>query len=250
MTTVARETGWYQMSKVINPNEHVLIVEDDDRIRRLLARYLTKSGLSVDGCADKRGLDQKLQARTPDCILLDLRLPDANGLDIARDLRETYPGIGIIILTGASDSVDKIVGLEIGADDYITKPFEEREILARIRTVLRRLKFTEKSSADPESIQIDDLEIDFSRHRVSKHGLTIDLTGLEFTLLSLLVKAKNRPLTRDALLENLSGRDWLPNDRSVDVLVGKLRKKIESDPAKPQLIKTMRGMGYVFAGTF
>ena len=156
MTTVARDTGWYQMSKVMNANEHVLIVEDDDRIRRLLERYLTKSGLSVDSCADKRGLDQKLQARTPDCILLDLRLPDANGLDIARDLRETYPGIGIIILTGASDSVDKIVGLEIGADDYITKPFEEREILARIRTVLRRLKFTEKSSADPESIQIDD----------------------------------------------------------------------------------------------
>ena len=238
------------MSKVINPNEHVLIVEDDDRIRRLLARYLTKSGLSVDGCADKRGLDQKLQARIPDCILLDLRLPDANGLDIARELRETYPGIGIIILTGASDSVDKIVGLEIGADDYITKPFEEREILARIRTVLRRLNHVEKTSANPENLKIDDLEIDFGRHRVSKHGLSIELTGLEFTLLSLLVKANNRPLSRDMLLENLSGRDWLPNDRSVDVLVGKLRKKIEVDPAKPQLIKTMRGMGYVFAGSF
>ena len=108
----------------------------------------------------------------------------------------------------------------------------------------------EKTSADPENLKIDDLEIDFGRHRVSKNGLSIELTGLEFTLLSLLVKANNRPLSRDMLLENLSGRDWLPNDRSVDVLVGKLRKKIEVDPAKPQLIKTMRGMGYVFAGSF
>ena len=229
-------------------SDYLLIVEDDERISRLLHRYLAQSGFTVEVCANKAEMDAQLEMKKPDCLILDLLLPDAHGLDIARALRETHLDMGIIILTGQGDAVDKVVGLEVGADDYITKPFESREVLARVRTLLRRLKLAKNGGPKVEVVRAGDLVMDFSRHTVTKAGNPVNLTGLEFTLLAILVKSKSQPLSRDQLLAQLSGRDWQPNDRSVDVLVGKLRKKIEADPARPQLIKTLRGKGYLYLG--
>jgi two-component system, OmpR family, response regulator len=204
-------------------SDYLLIVEDDERISRLLHRYLAQSGFTVQVCANKAEMDAQLEMKKPDCLILDLLLPDAHG-------------------------VDKVVGLEVGADDYITKPFESREVLARVRTLLRRLKLAKNGGPKVEVVRAGDLVMDFSRHTVTKAGNPVNLTGLEFTLLAILVKSKSQPLSRDQLLAQLSGRDWQPNDRSVDVLVGKIRKKIEADPARPQLIKTLRGKGYLYLG--
>ena len=241
MKTVARETGWYQMSKVINPNEHVLIVEDDDRIRRLLARYLTKSGLSVDGCADKRGLDQKLLARTPDCILLDLRLPDANGLDIARDLRETYPGIGIIILTGASDSVDKIVGLEIGADDYLVKPFEIQELEARVRVLIKR---GHASPSTTDSLQVGGIEFDQQSLVVTRDGQELVLSPIGFKLLKILMERSPSVVSRQDIEREIWG-DMLPDSDTLRSHMYNLRKVIDK-PFNSAYLQTLPGIGYRF----
>ena len=189
-----------------------------------------------------------MQDYNPNLVILDLNMPGEHGLELARTLRQDSE-IGIIIVTGSGDKVDEIVGLEGGADDYLTKPVEERELLARVRSVLRRVMSDSAApdTSDKSVAKFSDLILDFTAHELkSTAGEEIILTSYEFQLLATLVKNPNRVLSRDQIMDNITGRDWVSNDRSVDVLMGKLRKKIEEDPRNPALIKTIRGAGYKF----
>jgi DNA-binding response OmpR family regulator len=221
----------------------VLIVDDDERLCRVLSRYLTREGYSVREAANGDEMRARLAEDPADLILLDLILPDEDGLSLARDLR-AESDVAIIMLTGKTDTIDKIVGLELGADDYITKPFDERELLARMRTVLRRTaKAADSEHSASESIaQFAGWNLDLT----SPGGTHVHLTSSQFQLLASLVARPNRVMSREEILNLVSGRNWSPMDRSIDVLVGKLRKKIESDPKSPTLIKTIRGVGYKF----
>jgi DNA-binding response OmpR family regulator len=226
----------------------VLIVDDDDRLCRVLSRYLTREGYSVREAANGDEMRARLAEEPADLILLDLILPDEDGLSLARDLR-AESDVAIIMLTGKTDTIDKIVGLELGADDYITKPFDERELLARMRTVLRRTaKASDSEHSSEDSVaQFAGWNLDFVAHELtSPGGNHVHLTSSQFQLLASLVARPNRVMSREEILSLVSGRNWSPMDRSIDVLVGKLRKKIESDPKSPTLIKTIRGVGYKF----
>lgn len=227
---------------------NILVVDDDVVLCNLLDRYLTSSGYHVSTATDGGEMYKRLKQRQPDLVILDLNLPDAHGLELARELRKSS-NIGIIILTGNNDAVDKVVGLELGADDYISKPFNERELLARVRSILRRISLDagKKDTGEKTKARFADWVLDMVAHELtSPSGRNVDLTSYEFQLLSTFVTHANRVLSRDLIMENITGRDWAPSDRSVDVLVGKLRKKIESDPHNPSFIKTVRGAGYKF----
>lgn len=227
---------------------NILVVDDDEVLCNLLDRYLTLSGYRVKTATDGNQMYTRIKQQQPDLVILDLNLPDAHGLELARELRK-ISDMGIIILTGNDDAVDKVVGLEIGADDYIAKPFNERELLARVRSVLRRIsKDTAKRDPEKESKAcFAGWTLDLVTHELtSPAGRNVSLTSYEFQLLSTFVTHANRVLTRDQIMEYIAGRDWNPTDRSVDVLVGKLRKKIEKNLQQPTLIKTVRGSGYMF----
>jgi len=230
---------------------NILVVDDDVVLCNLLDRYLTASGYSVKTATNGEEMYRRIKQQQPDLIILDLKLPDSHGLELARELRKVSD-VGIIILTGNNDAVDKVVGLEIGADDYISKPFNERELLARVRSILRRISLDEAKddSEAKTTARFADWILDLVAHELTNSsGHNVDLTSYEFQLLSTFVTHANRVLTRDQIMESITGRDWNPTDRSVDVLVGKLRKKIEKDPHNPLLIKTVRGAGYKFTVT-
>jgi DNA-binding response OmpR family regulator len=230
---------------VTNP-ESILIVDDDPRILRLVGHYLRRESYSVQTATSARELREQLSNRPPDLIILDVGLPGEDGFTLAREIR-SQTNIPIIMLTGRSDTVDKVVGLELGADDYITKPFEERELLARIRSLLRRYQAAAPASAITSGgvARFADWRLDLTRHELfTATGENVYLTSHEFRLLQAFVLRPNRVLSRDELMDQIAGRDWNPLDRSIDVLIAKLRKKIESNPAQPTLIKAIRGEGY------
>lgn len=232
----------------MNQNANILVVDDDIRICKILDRYLTSAGYRVKIAANGEEMRKSMQLQQPDLVILDLQMPGEHGLEIARDLRKESE-IGIIIVTGTGGQVDKIVGLELGADDFITKPVDERELLARVRTLLRRVKQSSNNPANrgKSIVTFAGWTLDLTAHELkSPNGEDIQLTSYEFQLLSTLVQRPNRVLSREQIMDNITGRDWMPSDRSVDVLVGKLRKKIEQDPHKPSLIKAIRGAGYKF----
>lgn len=227
----------------------ILIVDDDERLRRTLARQLGKEGYLVLEAADGEEMRQYLDNEAIDLVILDLMLPDDDGLSLARELR-TRSSVAIIMLTGKVETIDKVVGLEVGADDYITKPFDNRELLARVRTVLRRAPQAEKhggassvSSANFEGWRLDLV----TQELTSPNGEPVHLTSHQFQLLASLVTQADRSLSRNEISNMIAGRDWTPLDRSIDVLVAKLRQKIEQDHKAPKLIKTVRGVGYKFA---
>ena len=228
---------------------HILVVDDDERLLRLLARYLEKEGYVVSIAADAREARARAAADRPHLIILDLGLPGEDGLVLIREIRSqsTTP---IIILTGKTSTLDKVVGLEVGADDYVTKPFDERELLARVRSVLRRFSARADPAAatDPGRVaRFGGWVLDLAGHELtSPDGERVHLTSHEFLMLETFVAHPNRALGRDSLMELLSGRDWNPLDRSIDVLIAKLRKKIEKNPRDPELIKTIRSTGYKF----
>lgn len=231
----------------------VLVVDDDPWICRLLGRMLKAEGMDVETVTSGRLMWQKLKIWPCDLVVLDLRLPAGeDGLSLARAIRHES-NIGLIMLTGRSDAVDKVVGLEIGADDYVTKPFDARELLARIRSVLRRVSLRrDEVSIETQQGQILrfagwTLDIDH-RTLTNAVGEAAELTTYEFELLAMLAKYSGRPLSREQILELIAHRHWDPDNRSIDVLVGKLRKKLGDDARAPKLIKTMRGLGYVFTG--
>ena len=224
--------------------EHLLVVDDDPQLRALLARYLGEQGFRVSTVTDGAAMDALLARERPDLVILDLMLPGEDGLSIARRLR-SRGHVPIIILSARGEDVDRIVGLEVGADDYLAKPFNPRELLARIRAVLRRP--AEQAAAAPVALQRFGLfTLDVARHVLLRAGAEITLTAGEFALLRVLVENPNRVLTRDQLIEHLKGYERAAFDRSIDVRVTRLRRKIEDDPAAPRYLRTVWGEGYLF----
>jgi two-component system OmpR family response regulator len=231
---------------------HLAVVDDDIDITNLLGNYLAGEGFRVSHLHSGRALMALMASDPPALVLLDLGLPGEDGFIIARQLRENW-GCGLVIVTGRGDAVDKIVGLEIGADDYVTKPFELRELLARVKAVLRRIEpratVAPPLPADaPMGWCFAGWELDTAARRLDNpQGEAVALTSGEFDLLSALATHAGRVLSRDFLLGQMRGREAAPFDRTIDVQVGRLRKKIEVDPENPQIIKSVRSAGYVFA---
>ena len=226
----------------------VLIVEDDRALLDVLKFNLTKEGYHVITALDGSQALEAARQKQPDIILLDVMLPKIDGFDVCRILRQemTTP---ILMLTAKDSEIDKIVGLEVGADDYLTKPFSMRELLARIRAMLRRSEMVEmKPSKQETSIRVGELEIDKMRHQVSVRGLALKLTTMEFNLLLFLAENKGIVFSREQLLENVWGYDYRGETRTVDVHIRWLREKIETDPGKPEHLITVRGVGYKLEG--
>lgn len=226
---------------------HILVVDDDPDLRQMVADYLSDYDLHVTGVADGAGMRDAIAHEIVDLVLLDLKLPSEDGMNLARELRETS-SIPIIMLTGRKDDVDRIMGLELGADDYLTKPFNLRELLARIRAILRRTQTHPDSHAQghaPQAFRFSGWELDLrSRRLTSNDGDRVELTHAEFALLCVFLGAPERILSREQLLGLSRGSDENVFDRSIDVQILRLRRKIESDPSRPKLIRTERGAGY------
>ena len=231
---------------------HILIVDDDPRIQRMLQRYLESEGYDVSVASDTVSARKLMNKRCVHMILLDLRLGKEDGLHLLQDIRASGPPAGVIILSGKSEIIDRVIGLELGADDYVTKPFHLRELHARIKTVLRRTRETESPKEETPSSRLGfgrwQLDLD-SRCLFDQDGCEHSLTSSEYTLLQVLVTHPHKVLNRDQLLDMTAGRTSAPFDRTIDTQVRRLRVKIEDDPAVPQLIKTVRGNGYIFAQT-
>ena len=226
-------------------SENLLVVDDDEDIRELLRTYLGSVGYTVLEAADAKALRAVLTTHPVDLILLDQRLPDADGLVLAREIRADSD-VGIIIITGFGQPADRILGLELGADDYVAKPVDLRELLARIRSVLRRR--ASRPTEPPGALGFEGWSIDPSARRLTAPGGgVVELTTGEFDLLMIFARHPNRVLSRDEIMNALHHRDAGPYDRAIDVQVGRLRRKIEPDPARPVLIKSVRGAGYLFA---
>lgn len=233
----------------------ILVVDDDPKIRVLLRRCLEGDGYTVEEAADARGVEATLSRRPPDLVTLDLNLGAEDGLDIARLIKRRCD-VPIIMVTAKDDVIDRVVGLELGADDYLTKPFHVREVLARVHAVLRRSE-ARTPVAEPagqpvsgSSLDLDGLTVDLDRMTlVDRSGAPCDLTTADFKLLTVLIRNARRPLSRDRLMDLIDGPQWVPLDRTIDNQVARLRKKIERDPARPSLIRTVRGVGYMLTET-
>jgi DNA-binding response OmpR family regulator len=231
---------------------HILVVEDDDLIRDMVDVYLSSEGYTVTSARNGREMRACLAATSPDLVLMDLRLPGEDGFELTRYLREHHE-VGIIILTARSETTDRVAGLECGADDYVVKPFSERELLARIRSVLRRMpkRAERRPVAKPEiagAICFHGCELDMAAGRFrSAGGAEVPLTHNEARLLEHMVRHIGRVMSREDLMSAVLRRNWDPCDRSIDVLVTRLRQKIEADPKRPQIIRTMRGTGYLLS---
>lgn len=231
------------------PWPHVLVVDDDTEVSALVRRYLMPQGFMVSTVANGRELRDALRAGHVDLILLDLGLPGEDGLELTRYLHSHWQG-PVIIVSGRGESVDRVVGLELGADDYVTKPFDLRELLARIRSVLRRsARGAEIRSAEGHAtLAFRGYRLDTASHVLrTDDGCEVPLTGGEYELLKLFLEHPHQVLSRNDIMTHIHGRDAGPFDRAIDVQIGRLRRKIESDPAQPSLLKAIRGSGYMFA---
>jgi len=236
------------MQEPIHP--HILVVDDDLQIRILLNEYLGENGLRVSLAATSQQMFQLLADEAIDLVILDLRLANEDGMSIARSLRERT-SVPVVMLTGVRDEADRVMGLELGADDYVTKPFSPRELLARIRTVLRRTRSAASSSATGREVRayrFGEFELNLRTRRLKRRdGEAVNLTNGELNLLAALLAAPERILTRDQLLEASRVYDNEVYDRAIDIQVLRLRRKIEADPAQPRYIVTERGVGYIFS---
>jgi two-component system, OmpR family, response regulator len=228
----------------------VLIVDDDPVIRELLASYLQRDGYVVHCAETAEQAEAHLLQQPVDLLMLDIRLPGKDGLTLTRELR-VRSEVGIILITGRDDEIDRIVGLECGADDYLAKPFNPRELMSRAKNLVRRVRHAQALSAAEEPRQLKhfaDWALDLDRRRLlASDGRENLLTHGEFQLLSVFLRNAGHTLSRDQLMDQIRNREWLPNDRSIDVLVGRLRRKLGDDPADPQLIITIHGTGYLFS---
>jgi DNA-binding response OmpR family regulator len=239
------------MQTAMSDNGHILIVDDQKEICDMVQDYLSSEGYRVSTAHEGSGMRRVIAQSAVDLVILDLMLPGEDGLTLARSLREES-NVGIIILTGRGETVDRIIGLEMGADDYLPKPFHLRELLARVKSVLRRVstRTTERPHVHRSQARFAGWHLDLSsRELFSPSGQEVRLTTGEFDLLSAFVNNANQVLTRDRLLDLARNREAGPFDRTIDVQVGRLRRKLEDDPQKPSMIKTVRGTGYIFTPT-
>jgi two-component system OmpR family response regulator len=236
----------------MEPISHILVVDDDHEIRSLLAEYLETNGYKTITAHDGQSMSAALASHPVELIVLDLNLPGEDGLTLCRNLR-ARSGMPVIMLTARSEPLDRILGLEMGADDYLAKPFEPRELLARIRSVLRRSQATPANGgngASPRLLHFANWTLDLTaRHLIAPDGLAIMLSGAELRMLKVFLDHPNRVLNRDQLLNLTHGRDADPFDRSIDIQISRLRQKLGEDARSPQIIKTVRNGGYVLAVT-
>ena len=228
-------------------SKKILMVDDDVRMRELLQRYLAEQGFDIKTAADAKEMDAALAVDSVDLLVLDLMLPGEDGLAICRRLRANNVSTPVIMLTARGDEVDRIIGLEMGADDYLPKPFNPRELLARINAVLRRHEHSpESDNTGKETFSFGDFIFDSSTRSLSKNGMQITITSGEFALLKVFTEHPRQPLSRDRLMQLARGRELDVFDRSIDVQVSRLRRIVEPDPAHPRYLQTMWGFGYVF----
>jgi len=246
MQTAAAATVTVPPTSALNPK--LLMIEDDARLAQMVGEYLSQSGFNFKHSGDANsGLEQVRDGR-PDLVILDLMLPDMDGLDVCRRIRSMGTAnsrVPVLMLTAKGDPLDRIIGLELGADDYLPKPFEPRELLARVRAILRRGGRAEPSRAD--LLRFGSIEIDRDARQVNLRGTPCDLTSYQFDLLLALAERAGRVLTRDQIMEAVRGRELDAFDRSIDVHMGRIRAAIEDDVKNPRRILTVRGVGYVFA---
>jgi len=231
----------------------VLIVDDDPLIRDLLQAYLSQEGYTVHCAATAEQAETLLAEQPVELVMLDIRLPGKDGLTLTRELR-VRSEVGIILITGRNDEIDRIVGLECGADDYVSKPLNPRELVSRAKNLIRRVRHAQgPRPAGPANVtlkQFGDWSLDCDRRRlIDPQGAETLLTHGEFQLLSVFLRNSGHTLSRDQLMDQIRNREWVPNDRSIDVLVGRLRRKLHDDPAEPELIITIHGAGYLFTAS-
>jgi len=219
----------------------VLLVDDDSRLRELLTRYLTEQGFAVTAVTDGRGMDKALSRVPHDFLILDLMLPGEDGLSLCRRLRSEGQYIPILMLTARGDEADRIVGLDVGADDYLSKPFNPRELVARINAILRR-----HSTPSTKKLSFGRYTLDLHDRSLTADGVPLNITTAEFELLRVLATHPRQALSRDSLMQLARGRDHTPFDRSIDVRISRLRRILEVDPGHPRLIQTLWGFGYIF----
>ncbi len=227
----------------------ILVVDDDLRLRQLLERYLSEQGFAVKAVPDAQTMDRALERELYDLIVLDLMLPGEDGLAICRRLRGAANAISVIMLTAKGDEVDRIVGLEVGADDYLPKPFSPRELVARINAVLRRRSAPPPPGAPAltdETVSFGRVSVNLGTRELERDGEKTLLTSGEFGLLRVLLEHPRQPMSRDKLMELARGREYEVFDRAIDVQISRLRKLVEEDPGKPRYIQTVWGFGYVF----
>lgn len=225
--------------------ERVLVVEDEEAFVDALSVALGKEGFDVSVARDGAEALELFGQSEPDLVLLDLMLPRVSGIDVCREIRTTSK-VPIIMLTAKSDEIDTVVGLEVGADDYITKPYRMRELIARMRAVLRRFEDVEEPAGSPELLEARGIEVDIDRHEVTVRGQVTPMPLKEFELLALLIQNAGRVLTRDTLIDRVWGHDYVGDTKTLDVHIKRLRSKVEDSPSAPTHIVTIRGLGYKF----
>ena len=223
----------------------ILVVDDEPTQREMLAEALEAEGFTIVTAADGRAALLKFREVRPDLVLLDLMLPELSGIEVCRIIR-AESGVPILMLTAKDSELDKVVGLELGADDYVTKPFSLRELIARVRAQFRRTEQQAITTAAPTLVDVGDVQVDLAGHRLLRDGVTVPLKPKAFELLAFLVRNPGQVFTRDQLLEHVWGYDYAGETRTVDVHVHWLRSRIETDPANPEYLHTVRGTGYVF----
>ncbi len=245
MTAAARDTTRRRGSPM--PTTTILIVEDEDNLVDLLRDYLTREGFGVLSVGDGRQALDVARTRCPDMVVLDVMLPGLDGIEVCRALRQ-FSDAYVLMLTARAEEMDKVVGLSVGADDYLTKPFSPRELVARVKAMLRRPRLGTPGEPEPPAVwRCGDLVVDAGRYEVTRRGMILPVTAREFQLLATLVAHPGRVFTRAQLLERVWGVEYY-DDHVIEVHVGNLRKKIEDAPTHPRYIQTVRGVGYRFAG--
>ncbi len=230
------------------PTARILVVEDEDSFVEALKVGLSREGFVVDVARDGREALERFDAVEPDLVLLDVMLPKISGIDVCREIRSRSK-VPIMMVTAKGEEIDTVVGLEVGADDYVTKPYRLRELVARMRSLLRRSRWSEDADAVEEGVllEVGDVRVDTDRHEVMVRGRVVDLPLKEFDLLTLLVENAGRVLTREVLIDRVWGSDYVGDTKTLDVHIKRLRSKVESDPSNPERIVTIRGLGYKYA---
>jgi len=237
------DEGDHRYTEGMDKPARILVVDDDPALRELLSAYLTDTGFQVDLAADGVAMRRAMELAMPDVIVLDLMLPGEDGLALTRELR-SRSDLPVLMLSARGEEIDRVVGLEMGADDYLAKPFSPRELLARLRALIRRAQGGTHGTG--EEYRFGPFRFDGAGRRLLKDDLDLDLSAAEFDLLRTFVERPNRVLSRDTLMELLKGYERDPFDRTIDIRVGRLRRKIEPDPGNPVYVRTVRGEGYLF----